>query len=112
MDIGSTVGDTTLKRITPTVAGTYQVNEFDLNATLFTKAMLTSPTSYLKWTKAAGTGYSYCDAMWIRVEFEVTGGFRSQRWNGVAWEAASLKRWNGSAWVTTTVKRWNGTAWV
>ena len=35
-----------------------------------------------------------------------------QRWDGSAWQTATVRRWDGSAWVTATVKRWSGSAWV
>lgn len=39
-------------------------------------------------------------------------GLQPKRWDGSAWQAATVKRWDGSAWVTAVVKRWNGTGWV
>jgi hypothetical protein len=38
-------------------------------------------------------------------------GAVTQRWDGSAWQPATVRRWDGSAWQPATLKRWTGSTW-
>src|SRR5262245_22418551 len=70
-------------------------------------AVLTQPS-----TQLARITQIYAEALYPSDLPPAPTGAVTQRWDGAAWQTATVKRWDGSAWVTATVKRWDGSGWV